>query len=369
VGAEGNLYVDDYENKTMRRVSPAGGNWNVTTIAGQAGTSGTSDGTNRDATFAGPQGMTIDPTGALFVADSIAGLIRKLTPVGSDWVVTTIAGHQGEFRFPQGITMDKSGSLYVADSDAWSILKLTPVGGHWVVHTIAGGHLGPADGTNGAAQFFSPASVAVDSVGNLFVADYNASTIRKVTPVGTNWVVTTIAGLASSSGSSDGTNSAARFSWPRAVAVDNQDRVFVAEEGNSTIRQLSAVGTNWVVTTIGGLAGDLRTVDGTNSQARFNDPHGLVVDNSGNIFVTEAAGDVVRLGQSRPQLQLLVSGNQAILSWPAWAVGFLAETSSSLAPGAVWITLEGAALGDSGFSLTNACGGFAYFRLRLPNPR
>jgi hypothetical protein len=129
---------------------------------------------------------------------------------------------------------------------------------------------GSADGTNSAALFYRPAGVAADNASNVFVADQWNSTIRKLTPVGTNWVATTLAGSAGIIGSADDTNSAALFDQPFGVAVDNAGNVFVADQWNSTIRKLTPVGTNWVVTTVAGLAPIQGSADGTNSTARFN---------------------------------------------------------------------------------------------------
>ena len=95
------------------------------------------------------------------------------------------------------------------------------------------GYAGIADGTNSAARFNIPYGVALDSAGNLFVAENGNDTIRKVTPVGTNWVVTTLAGSAGSYGSADGTNSAAQFYYPAGVAVDRAGNVFVADTGTA----------------------------------------------------------------------------------------------------------------------------------------
>src|SRR5205823_3482804 len=101
------------------------------------------------------------------------------------------------------------------------------------------------------------------------------NTIRKVSPIGTNWVVTTIAGLAGAAGATDGTNTTARFSNPAALVVNNTTNIYVADFANHTIRKVTQVGTNWIVTTIAGLAGSPGSANGTNSNARFNNPAGI----------------------------------------------------------------------------------------------
>src|ERR1017187_2674685 len=197
--------------------------YTFTTFAGNSGY-GSADGTNSAARFAGNIGAVVDSAGNVYVTDFYNATIRKVTPVGTNWVVTTIAGLAG-----------------------------SP---------------GSADGTNSAARFFNPDGVAVDSAGNLYVADDGSDTIRKVTPVGTNWVVTTIAGLASHSGSANGTGSAARFNNPSDVRLDSTGNIYVADTSNHTIRKLALIGTSWVVTTIAGLAGSPGSADGTGSAAR-----------------------------------------------------------------------------------------------------
>ena len=184
--------------------------YTFTTLAGNNGY-GSADGTNSAARFAHPEGAAVDTNGNVYVADTVNHTIREMTPVGTNWVVTTLAGLAG-----------------------------SP---------------GSADGTGSAARFNNPGGVAVDSAGNLYVADAGNNTIRKVTPVGTNWVVTTLAGLAGSPGSADGTDSAAQFNQPYGVAVDSAGNVYVADTCNDTIRKVTLVGTNWVVTTLAGLGG------------------------------------------------------------------------------------------------------------------
>ncbi|HKI68289.1 MAG TPA: hypothetical protein VKA67_01780, partial [Verrucomicrobiae bacterium] len=132
-----------------------------------------------------------------------------------------------------GVAVDNVGNVYVADRDNHTIRKVTAGG---VVTTLAGlaGSYGSVDGTGSAARFHFPSDVAVDSAGNVYVADNNNETIRRVTPGG---VVTTLAGLAEHTGSADGTGSAARFASPRGVAVDDAGNLYVADFDNDTIRK------------------------------------------------------------------------------------------------------------------------------------
>ncbi len=180
------------------------------------------------------------------------------------------------FRAPIGVAADSAGNVYVADYSNHTIRKVTPGG---VVTTLAGlaGSYGSDDGTGGAARFSLPEGVAVDSAGNVYVADTYNHTIRKVTPCG---MVTTLAGSARSGGSDDGTGGSARFYYPRGVAVDSVGNLYVADFSNHTIRKVTAGG---VVTTLAGLAGSSGSTDGTGSAARFYWPHGVVVDSAGNV--------------------------------------------------------------------------------------
>ena len=213
--------------------------------------------------------------------------------------VTTLAGSAGVtgsadgtgsaalFNFPNGVAVDSSGNVYVSDSGNSTIRKVRPGG---VVSTLAGtaGVRGSADGTGSAAQFNNPSGVAVDSSGNVYVANQNSSTIRKVTPGG---VVTTLAGTAYVGGSADGTGSAALFSYPCGVAVDSSGNVYVADQNSSTIRKVTPGG---VVTTLAGTAGVYGSADGTGSAAQFNEPRGVAVDSSGNVYVADKNNFTIR---------------------------------------------------------------------------
>ena len=172
---------------------------------------------------------------------------------------------------------------------------ITPGG---LVDTIAGfgGSPGSSNGAGNRARFTNPFGVAVATNGDVYVADSSNNTIRKITPEGTNWVVTTIAGLVGSSGRADGTNNSARFRSPHGVATDNAGNIYVADSWNNTIRKITPVGPNWVVNTIAGMAGSQGSTDGVGGNARFNDPTTVAINSFGNLYVADQDNYTVRKG-------------------------------------------------------------------------
>jgi hypothetical protein len=293
VDTAGNVYVADSNNYTIRKVTSAGV---VTTLAGTAGSKGSTDATGSAARFNYPYGVSVDTAGNVFVADSSNHTIRKVTSAG---VVTTLAGTAGSsgstdatgsaarFKFPYGVAVDVNGNVFVGDTGNQTIRKVTSSG---VVTTLAGtaGSSGSTNGTGSAARFYSPWGVAVDTAGNVFVADYGNYTIRKVTSAG---VVTTLAGTAGSAGSTDATGSAARFIFPAGVAVDVNGNVFVCDTGNVTIRKVTSSG---VVTTEAGLVLNTGANNGLGSAARFYSPWGVAADAAGNVFVADTFNHTIR---------------------------------------------------------------------------
>jgi sugar lactone lactonase YvrE len=362
----GNLYVADSPNDTIRKITPAGV---VTTIAGLAGSYGALDGTGNAARFDWPEAVAVDGVGNVYVADD-AQLIRKVSPGG---VVRTLAGmaytggsadgtnSTARFNYPQGIAVDSSGIIYVADTSNHTIRKVTPAG---VVTTLAGvaGSAGNADGTGSAARFYSPMGLAVDSGGNIYVADANNSMIRKVTPGG---VVTTLAG-GTNSGFADGTGSGALFDYPTSVAVDTAGNVYVADQYNNSIRKVTPGG---VVTTLAGFGGGgYGSADG--ALATFANPYGVAADDDGNIYVADSDNNTIRRvdpGGITTTLAGLAgssgtndgTGTNALFYEPsAIAAGpggtlYVADTRNSMirkiAPGGIVTTLAG----NGGYSGTN----------------
>jgi len=358
----GGVYVADSLNNTIRRITASGV---VTTIAGgeineitALPTRGYADGTGRGALFStgfavtssatgpliaanyGALTMALDSQGNLYVADTLNHVIRKISSAGA---VTTLAGSPGssgsvngvggnaQFSSPYGVAVDSAGNVYVADAGNNTLRKITPGGS---VSTFAGrdgSNAGDRDGNGADARFNSPSGVTIDRAGNVYVADTNNHTIRKISSAG---IVTTLAGGAGSKGSSDGIGLKARFNGPTGIAVDSAGTIFVADTVNGTIRRITAAG---VVSTIAGLAGSSGAVDGTGNAVRFTTPYGVAVDSAGNIFIADSGNNTVRKGivssagavtiQTQPRTQF-VNVTTPVL--------FTVAVSSTTAPAYQW---------------------------------
>ncbi|MHB8522975.1 MAG: NHL repeat-containing protein [Limisphaerales bacterium] len=363
----GNVYVGDTGNNTIRKITPARV---VSTLAGQPGVRGSADGAGSNAQFASPAGLVVDSAGNLYVGDTDNNTIRKITPTG---LVSTVAGQPGAigsadglsadalFFHPCGIAADAAGNLYVVDQGNNTIRMVTTEG---AVSTLAGLALtfGTNDGVGDQARFYRPFGVAVDRAGNVYVADQGNHTIRKITPAGT---VSTLAGKAGTSGTADGAGGNARFDGPAGVAVDNAGNVYVADTGNQTIREITPAG---VVSTVAGQVRVSGSADGTGSAAQFNAPWAIAVDSAGKICVADLYNERIRLGQLAVRLDIARAGNQVTISWPTSPADFVLETTAALGPGVTWRALTNAitTAGDR-FIQTNSLSSAAmFYRLRQP---
>jgi sugar lactone lactonase YvrE len=295
IDSSGNVYLADKKNATIRKVTSAGV---VTTLAGSTNTVGTANGTGSAAQFNQPSGVAVDSTGNVYVADTANNTIRKITSAGAVTTLAGTGGTSGStdgtgpaglFSSPYGVAVDGSGNVYVTDFVNDEIRKVTSAG---VVTTIAGSPAaaGTTDGTGSAARFSQPLGIAVDSSGNLYVTDSGNNTIRKVTPAG---AVTTIAGSPGIEGSSDGTGSKALFHGPRGIAIDATGNLFVADGENCTIRKITPAG---VVTTLAGTPGSIANAAGTGAAALFDVPTGIAVSSTGTIYVSSFQGYVISAG-------------------------------------------------------------------------
>ncbi|MFT6289570.1 MAG: streptogramin lyase, partial [Ilumatobacter sp.] len=282
--------VDGLMNVTCSR--PAG---EVTTLAGTAGSTGEDNANGISASFNYPVGVAVDGSGNVYVADQFNHLIRKISPTGD---VTTLAGTAGStgannangtsasFNYPTGVAVDGSGHVYVADSSNHLIRKISPSG---VVTTLAGdaGNSGAVDGNGTSASFNKPFGVAVDGSGYVYVADQDNHLIRKISPAG---VVTTLAGDGSF-GEDNANGISASFNNPVGVAVDGSGNVYVADQSNHLIRKISPTGD---VTTLAGTAGNSGEDNANGTSASFSYPSGVAVDGSGNVYVADYGNHLIR---------------------------------------------------------------------------
>ncbi len=290
VDAAGNIYVADYGNNLIRKITPAGV---VSTFAG-SGNQGVTDGAGTLASFNAPTGITADASGNLFVADAGNNLIRKITPAG---VVSTVAGsdstgsangigNAASFYDPLSVAVDGSGNLYVADAGNDEVRKITS--GGTVTTFAANDTSSTASASPVGLAFNNPTGVTVDASGNVYVANYLNNTILTINPAGTASI---FAGSASGQqGSANGPAASATFYFPNSVAADASGNIYVADGINNLIRKITPGG---IVSTFAGngLAG---AVDSTGTNASFNGPAGLAVDAAGNVYVADSDNNLIR---------------------------------------------------------------------------
>lgn len=247
VDAAGNLFITDITNSLIRKIATDG---TVSTFAGGGSGVNGPDGVGTAASFNYPIALAFDSQGNLFVLDGGNSLIRKITPAGA---VTTFAGQTGvnsyidgtgvnaTFMGLDGLFIDASDNIYVADQN--KVRKVTPAA---VVTTIAGDvNEGFVDGASTVAKFFLTCDIVTDAAGNIYVADYFNHRIRKITPAG---VVSTFAG-SGVAGSANGTGTAATLNGPRSMVIDAAGNIYVSELLNHDIRKITPEG---VVTTYAG---------------------------------------------------------------------------------------------------------------------
>jgi streptogramin lyase len=199
-------------------------------------------------------------------------------------------GPTARFNRPAGIARGSDGQLYVADGGCSTIRRFDPATG--AVTTVAGtpDRSGLTDGRGAAAQFFAPEGLAADGAGNLFVADAENQTIRKIALATAD--VVTIAGAARMQGSQDGTGSQARFGYPRGIVADGAGNLFVSDLRNDDIRMINIATRQ--VSRLAGAAMSAGNVDGVGGAARFNNPSQLAADGAGNLYVADAGNSAIR---------------------------------------------------------------------------
>jgi len=294
VDSSGNLYIADQINKRIRKV--AAGSGIITTVAGN-GTQGFAGdgGVATSASLYSPNGVTVDSDGNLFIADT--NRIRKV--VAGSGIITTVAGNgtQGfagdgaaatssNLYGPCGVTVDSAGNLYIADLYNHRIRKVAADTG--IITTVAGNGIAAFGGDGGAATAASinyPYGITVDSAGNLYIADRYNHRIRKV--AANSGIITTVAGNGIAAfGGDGGAATEASLSWPNGVTIDSAGNLYIADYSNSRIRKV-AVGSG-IITTVAGngtraFAGD----GGAATSASLGFSQEVTVDSAGNLFIVD----------------------------------------------------------------------------------
>ncbi len=304
------IYVADGRNNRIRKFMPGG---SMTTIAGNdyTGSRG-DDGPATDAQLNGPTSVATDRWGNLYIADKYNNRVRKITPQG---IIYAFAGdgQQGysgdgskaitaQLNIPAGMVADTSGNVYIADAGNNCIRKVTPDG---LISTIAGTGIAGYKGDSGSAikaQLNTPVALALDSIGNLYIADSWNYRIRRVTPSG---FITTIAGAGLAGYEGDGgEDTSALLNLPTGLAFGKGGDLYIADQANNRIRRITTKG---IITTMAGNGNAGYSGDGGNAlSGEMNAPYSIATDATGNIYVAEQMNNVLRKITPPPPPQPIV---------------------------------------------------------------
>ena len=328
VDAGGNLYIADSSNDRIRKVDATTNL--MSTIAGNGNVGSSGDGGL--ATLASlnlPSSVAIDGAGNVYFADSSNNAVRRVD--ASTGIITTVAGTLGVQGYagdggqatsallnnPAGMTLDGYGALYIADTGNNVVRKLDLTTG--MLSAFAGNHTPAYSGDGGAAtaaSLNSPWSVSVSQTGDVYIADQNNHSIRRVT--GVSGVISTISGNGTPGFSGDGgTGDAALLNSPSGVAIDVAGNIYIADTGNNRVRKINAA--TGIITTVAGngtetFSGDGGAADG----AGMYGPYGLVLDGAGDLFIADVFHNRIRM----------ISSNTAQLSFPTMRVNRVSATQN-----------------------------------------
>jgi sugar lactone lactonase YvrE len=309
----GNLYIGD--TNAFRRIASDG---DTITLAGYGlSTGGDVDGAGGTAYVAMPSGLTLAPNGSAIVFASPGnGTVRSVTLGGT---VTTIAGASPQYASvdgpgstarvfsPGAIAADLAGNVYIPEGATNSVRRV-----------VAGGQVSTIGLKN--VVWSNVRSVAIDASGFVYLADVAAHQVGKMAPDGT---VTILAGVAGVTGHQDGAGNQAKFSFPSGIAVDSAGNVFVADTANSTIRKVDSAGT---VSTVAGQPGQCGHIDGSSAQSLLCNPKGMAFDRQGRLLIADEWSHTIRRLETDgmlttvagvPFLPGLGNGFVAAFKWPS----------------------------------------------------
>jgi len=298
IDGQGSLFIADLANNRVRKVTTDG---IINTVAGNGRTGFSGDlGLAAQAALASPSGLAVDPSG-LYIADRINNRIRK---VDVNAIINTIAGGGGgsnaatqtTLSFPYAVALDSTGNLYIADSFNDRILKVSP---NNAVTIVAGGGSSSADNIPAtAAALNNPQGVVVDGNSRIYISDTDNNKIRVVS----GGTITTLAGGGSDLGENVSALSA-RVDSPRGLAIDQAGNLYYAEFNANRVRRI----TNGKVTTVAGVGGAAKFAGdgGLAVNANLGGPVGLVFDSAGNLYIADSNNNRIRkVFAAAPRIQV-----------------------------------------------------------------
>ena len=294
----GNLYIADYYNNRVRKVTSDG---IITTVAGNGTFGSGGDGTIGTSAEVIPSALAVDSRNNLYICDALTSVIRKVDVISG--LISRFAGNgtvgfsgddgaavNAQLNRPYSITFDSKDNLYIADAGNHVVRMVTTAG---KISTVAGIHAPGYTGDNGpaiAAHLDSAFSVAVDNWGTMYINDFGNNVIRKVDTFG---IITTVAGTGYVGYTGDNAPATdATLHAPKGIAVDAKGNLFIADAGNNVIRKVDTGGKIKTVAGNGtaGFAGDL----GYSIGANMNNPYALVVDKAGSLYIADANNQRIR---------------------------------------------------------------------------
>jgi hypothetical protein len=301
VGSTGDLFIADTGNGLIREVNLSTGI--ITTVAG-GGSNGLGDnGPATAAQLSDPESVAVDSAGDLFIADTFGSRVREV--ILSTGTITTVAGRgagvydgdngpaaAADLAFPCSVAVDDAGNIFIAESGDNRVREINHATG--VIATVAGNGTGGYSGDGGpatAAQLWDPAALAVDSAGDLFIADSDNARIREVHL--STGVITTVAGGGDLGLGDNGPATAAELDGPSGVAVDTAGDLVIADYGHNRIREVNQ-GSGAIVTIAGNGSGGGGGDNGPATAAALNDPFGVAVDSAGDLFIADALDNCIR---------------------------------------------------------------------------
>jgi sugar lactone lactonase YvrE len=360
--AAGNLYIADSGNARIRKVALNG---TIATFAGNGNHGyGGDGGPATSAVLNFPTGLAIDAAGNIYIADSANARIREVTLNGN---ITTVAGNGNygfsgdsgpatgaELAFPEGVAVDPAGdTIYIADTQNARIRMVAPNGN---ISTIAGNGTqgyGGDDGPATGAELNSPLELALDSAGDLYIADTNNSRIRMIAA---NGMISTVAGNGSAGYSGDnGPATSAEINGPVGVAIDSKGNLYIADTNNVRIRKV----TGGTISSIAGMGAFGYSGDGgASNNAEMGEPSGLFVASSGTVYFPDLSFGVIRelVPQSAAALLTITSAQTGIFSAGQSGAGYSIQVSNDALAGPTAGTVTVVELLPAGLSLVSMSG-------------